>query len=165
VICRKPFRPRARRVTLVLMDVDGVLTDGSLPFTARGPAGRVFDVKDGAGIAIAHRFGLRTGLLSGRGGGDALARARGLGIREIHLEARDKITVCYIGDDILDLAVLRRVGLPVAPADAHPEVRRRVPFITGAAGGRGAVREVIDGILRARGLWGDVMRQIGGIAP
>ena len=177
MICRRPLRPRARRVSLVLMDVDGVLTDGGLPFTGRGPGGRVFDVKDGVGLFIARRLGLRVGLLSGRGGADVIERARDLGIDEVHLNAREKLPVyerilvrlgiedaevCYIGDDILDLPVLRRAGLPITPADGHPDVRRSVPFITRASGGHGAVREAIDAIVRAQGRWPIVMGWFGG---
>jgi 3-deoxy-D-manno-octulosonate 8-phosphate phosphatase (KDO 8-P phosphatase) len=177
MICRVPFRPRARRVVLLLMDVDGVLTDGGLPFSGRGAGARTFDVKDGAGIVIARRLGLRTGLISGRGGADVAERARDLGVEEVHLKTRDKLAVyervlarlgledaevCYVGDDIMDLPVLRRAGLAVAPADAHPEVRRRVPFVTRAAGGRGAVREVVDAMLKAQGRWETALRMFGG---
>ncbi len=108
------------------------------------------------------------------------ARARDLGIEEVSLGVRDKVAaydrilrrlglrdreVCYLGDDIMDLPVLRRAGLAVAPADAHPEVRRRVPFITRAAGGRGAVRETIDALLRAQGRWEAAMRTFAGSEP
>jgi 3-deoxy-D-manno-octulosonate 8-phosphate phosphatase (KDO 8-P phosphatase) len=172
VTARRGFAPRARKVALVLMDVDGVLTDGSLVASGTGDESRSFNVKDGAGIVMAHRLGLRTGFLSGRGGAAVARRARELGVSEVHLKVRDKgrvyaairnrlglddAQVCYIGDDLMDLPVLLRAGLPVAPADAHPDVLRRVPFVTHAPGGHGAVREVIDSIVRAQGHWRAVL--------
>ncbi|HKQ98471.1 MAG TPA: phenylphosphate carboxylase subunit delta, partial [Candidatus Polarisedimenticolia bacterium] len=133
---------------------------------------RSFDVKDGAGLVLARRLGWRTGFLSGRGGSAVAERARELQIDEVHLEVDDKprvyegikhrlrladAEVCYMGDDLMDLGVLLRAGLAVAPADAHPEVRRRVPFVTRARGGRGAVREVVDAIARAQGRWAEMI--------
>jgi len=172
LICRRPFRPRAARVALVLMDVDGVLTDGRLGLGENGREARSWHVRDGSGIVLARRAGLRTGFLSGRGDAGVRRRARELGVDEVHLRARDKGAVygemvrrlgldhkdvCYIGDDLVDLPVLSRVGVPVAVADAHPEVRRRVPFVTSAPGGRGAVREVIDALLQAQGRMREIL--------
>jgi 3-deoxy-D-manno-octulosonate 8-phosphate phosphatase (KDO 8-P phosphatase) len=154
------------------MDVDGVLTDGGLTVSGPGGESRSFNVKDGAGIVMAHRLGLRTGFLSGRGGVAVARRARELGVGEVHLKVGDKgrayaailkrlgledAQICYIGDDLMDLPVLLRAGLPVAPADAHPEVLRRVPFVTRAPGGHGAARETIDAIARAQGRWPAVL--------
>jgi 3-deoxy-D-manno-octulosonate 8-phosphate phosphatase (KDO 8-P phosphatase) len=165
---RRSFGARARRVRMLLLDVDGVLTDGRLLLGGPGREQRQFDVKDGAGLVLARRLGWRTGFLSGRGGPAVAERARELGIDEVHLRVDDKprvyegikrrlgiadAAICYMGDDLMDLGVLLRAGLPVAPADAHPEVRRRVPFVTRAAGGRGAVREVVDAVARAQGRW------------
>lgn len=172
MICRVPLRTRARRVALVLMDVDGVLTDGRIIYTESDQEGRAFDAKDGVALAIAREVGLRTGILSGRGGAAVLRRAKELRMDEIHLEVRDKLPayerilrrrklsdaeICYIGDDLVDLPVLLRAGMAVGVSDAHPEVRRRAAFVTRAKGGRGAVREVIDAILRAQGRWETVM--------
>jgi 3-deoxy-D-manno-octulosonate 8-phosphate phosphatase (KDO 8-P phosphatase) len=180
VICRAPLRPRARRVALVLMDVDGVLTDGGVAYMERDREGRTFDVRDGVGLVIARRAGLLTGVLSGRGGAAVLRRAQELGMDEVHLRIRDKLRayerilrrrrladaqVCYIGDDLIDLPVLARAGLAVGVADAHSEVRRRVSFLTRARGGRGAVREVIDAILRAQGRWESVLGWFAGGGP
>jgi 3-deoxy-D-manno-octulosonate 8-phosphate phosphatase (KDO 8-P phosphatase) len=172
VTCRKPFGGRARRVTLVLMDVDGVLTDGRLGLGDHGREVRRWHVRDGSGIVLARRAGLQVGFLSGRGDAGVRRRARELGVDEVHLLARDKgavyadirdrlgledRAVCYIGDDLVDLPVLRRVGVPVAVADAHAEVRRRVPFVTVARGGDGAVREVIDALLQAQGRMPEIL--------
>ena len=166
-------------MTLVLMDVDGVLTDGGITFTGADQEARTFDAKDGVALVIAHRLGLRTGLISGRGSAAVLRRARELRMEEIHLRTHDKLQayerilkrtrltdaqVCYIGDDLVDLPILARAGMAVAVADAHPEVKRRVPFVTRAAGGRGAVREVIDAIIRAQGRWETVVGWFAGEA-
>lgn len=174
---RNPFRARARRVALLLMDVDGVLTDGRLGLGDHGRETRFWHVRDGSGIVLARRAGLRVGFLSGRGDAGVRRRARELGVEEVHLQARDKGAVydeirdrlgladrevCYVGDDLVDLPVLRRVGLPVAVADAHPEVRRRVPFVTSAPGGAGAVREVIDAVLAAQGRMRDILARFEG---
>ena len=169
---RVAFRSRARRVRLILLDVDGVLTDGGLAFGSSGREGRTFHVRDGAGLAIARRLGFLTGFLSGREGADLRQRARELRVDEVHLGTRDKLSVyaailarrrltddqvCYMGDDLVDLPVLARAGVAAAPADAHPDVLRSVPFVTRAAGGRGAVREVIDAIVRAQGKMATVL--------
>lgn len=168
---------RARRVAMVLMDVDGVLTDRRIIYDgARGEA-KAFDVRDGAGVRLAREAGLHTGVISGRGGAATLRRAEELKMDEIHLGVKDKLAryetikrrrgledaqVCFIGDDVLDLPILEVAGMPVAVADAHPEVLRRARFVTRQAGGRGAVREVIDTILMAQGRWTDLMRRFAG---
>jgi 3-deoxy-D-manno-octulosonate 8-phosphate phosphatase (KDO 8-P phosphatase) len=179
VIGSAAFRTRARRVTFILMDVDGVLTDGRLRIGAGPGESRTFHVRDGSGIVIARRLGVRTGFLSGRGDAGVRRRARELGVDEVILGARNKRAVyedllrrlglgneevCYIGDDLVDLPVLRRAGLPVVVADAHPEVRRGAPFITRAPGGFGAVREVIDAIVRAQGKMRQVLAMFEGTA-
>jgi len=151
------------------MDVDGVLTDGRLSISGRDTEWKTYDVKDGAGL---WRVGLRTGVIWGRGGVAVARRAEELGMHEVHLHVSDKLQtylrvsrrlkladaqVCYVGDDVTDLPVLARVGMPVAVADAHDEVLRRVPFVTRAPGGRGAVREVVDAIIKAQGKWEEVV--------
>lgn len=174
---RIALSPRSRRVALILMDVDGVLTDGRIRYPDSGGEIKTFDARDGAGLVLARRAGLRTGLISGRGGPAVRRRAQELGLSEIHLKVKDKLAaylrilkadglddaqVCYIGDDFVDLPVLARAGLSVAVADAHPEVLRRVDFVTAAPGGRGAVREVIDAILQAQGRWDEVLGWFAG---
>lgn len=164
--CRVALQPRARRVSMVLMDVDGVLTDGGIWYSDSEREAKRYDVKDGVALWMARRLGLRTGLISGRAGTGALRRARELKMDEIHFRARDKLAtyqgilrrrrlsdaqICYIGDDLIDLPILMRAGLPVAVADAHPDVLRRARFVTRAPGGHGAIREVVDAILSAQG--------------
>jgi 3-deoxy-D-manno-octulosonate 8-phosphate phosphatase (KDO 8-P phosphatase) len=160
------LRARARPISLVLMDVDGVMTDGGILFIDSGSEGRIFDAKDGVGIWLLRRAGLLTGVISGRTSPAVRRRARELRMDEIHLKVRDKLTVyeeirtrrgledaeiSFIGDDVVDLPLLERVGLPVAPADAHPAALRAARMITSAPGGHGAIREVADFVLQSQG--------------
>jgi len=159
---------RARKIKLVLLDVDGVLTDGKVLLHPDGTESKQFDIKDGTAIVLAIRLGLRVGFLSARSSAATAQRAAQLGVTLVHqgvankLEAYEQILdqlllqdgdVAYMGDDILDLPVLMRVGLSAAPADAVREVRARVTWTSGAAGGHGAVRELIELILRAQDKW------------
>ncbi len=173
------MRARARRIRWVLMDVDGVLTDGGIVYVGSRSEGRVFDVKDGVGIWLLRRGGLRTGVISGRSSIAVRRRARELGMEEVHLRVRNKLRVyeeilrrrrisddevCFIGDDVVDIPVLARVGMPIAVADAHPEAKRVARFVTRASGGRGAVREIADIILSSQGKMGDLLRRLGEIS-
>lgn len=152
---------------MVLMDCDGVLTDGGVVFASGGGEIKRFDSKDGVGMRLAQSLGLDVGIVTGRRSEMVRRRARELGVREVHQKVWDKLALvgrllrrrrlgfphlCFIGDDVLDLPVLQRAGLAVAPADAHPEVLRRVHWVTRRRGGRGAVREVLDRLIEARGL-------------
>jgi len=163
---------RASRVRVILFDVDGVLTDGTLLLHADGSESKVFDIKDGTGIVWAQRLGLTVGLLSARSSATTTQRASQLGITLVHqgvaskLETFEQITdslmlddeaVAYMGDDILDLPVLARVGLAAAPADAVEDVRSRVHWVAHAKGGAGAARELIELILRAQGRWDSLL--------
>lgn len=173
-------RIAARTVQLVLMDVDGVMTDGSIYFVEGRSEGRVFDAKDGVGIWLLRRAGLSTGVISGRGSAAVRRRAKELGMEEVHLKVKDKRKVyleilkrrglsddevCFIGDDVVDLGVLALVGLGVAPSDAHPVVRNAATWITRARGGKGAVREVADFILTAQGKLGSLLEALRGHQP
>ena len=159
---------RCRRLKLVLSDVDGVMTDGTVLFLPGGGEARAFHVRDGLGVVLTHRAGLRTGILSGRSSPDVEHRARELGIGLVRQGVADKVEtlrqilaeeglgaheVAYIGDDVNDLGVMRAVGLSAAPADAPFEVRAAAEMVTDAAGGRGCLREFLEAILRARGDW------------
>ena len=166
------IQERAARVRLILFDVDGVLTDGTLLMHADGSESKVFDIKDGTGIVWAQRLGLTVGFLSARSSASTAQRAAQLGITLVHqgvaskLETYEQIAdslmldddqIAYMGDDILDLPVLARVGLAAAPVDAAPDVRSRVHWVATARGGAGAARELIELILRAQGLWESVL--------
>ena len=163
---------QAARVRLLLFDVDGVLTDGKVLLHADGTESKVFDIKDGTGIVWAQRLGLTVGLLSARASAATGQRAAQLGITLVHqgvaskLETYEQIAdslmldddeIAYMGDDILDLPVLARVGLAAAPADAAEDVRTRVHWVAQARGGAGAARELIELILRSQGLWDSVL--------
>jgi 3-deoxy-D-manno-octulosonate 8-phosphate phosphatase (KDO 8-P phosphatase) len=165
---------RARKTRLLMMDVDGVLTDGRIIQDRHGFELKVFDVKDGHGIVMAHRAKLRTALISGRESDTITRRAQELGIEFVFqktwnkLEVYDKIMadtkllhdeVAYIGDDLVDIPLLRRVGLAVAVADAVDEVKAASHLITQRSGGQGAVREVIEFILRAQGHWDTLLER------
>jgi 3-deoxy-D-manno-octulosonate 8-phosphate phosphatase (KDO 8-P phosphatase) len=165
---------RARKTRLLIMDVDGVLTDGRIIQDGHGHELKVFDVKDGHGIVMAHRAKLRTALISGRESETITRRAEELGIELVFqkiwnkLEVYEKILVdtelthdevAYIGDDLIDIPLLRRVGLAVAVADAVDEVKAAVHLITQRPGGQGAVREVIELILKAQGQWDSLIER------
>jgi len=163
---------QAARVRLILFDVDGVLTDGKVLLHADGSESKIFDIKDGTGIVWAQRLGLTVGFLSARASAATAQRAAHLGITLVHqgvankLETYDQIAdslmldddeIAYMGDDILDLPVLSRVGLAAAPADAAEDVLSRVHWVARARGGAGAARELIELVLRAQGLWDGVI--------
>ena len=163
-----PINAKASKIKLLLFDVDGVLTDGKILLHADGSESKQFDIKDGTGIIWAQRAGLTVGLLSARTSAATGQRAAQLGITLVHqgvaskLESYEQIVdslllddeqVAYMGDDILDLPVLVRVGLSTAPADAVEDVRARVHWVSSARGGQGAARDLIEVILRAQGRW------------
>jgi len=168
------LQAKASRIRLLLFDVDGVLTDGAVVMHADGSESKGFHIRDGAAIVWAQRAGLTVGLLSARSSGATAHRAAQLAVRivaqgvasklaayeQIARDARvDDAAVAYMGDDLLDLPVLARVGFSAAPADAAQEVRERVDWVSAAGGGRGAVRELIELVLRAQQRWDDVLRQ------
>jgi 3-deoxy-D-manno-octulosonate 8-phosphate phosphatase (KDO 8-P phosphatase) len=156
---------RAARIRLVLLDVDGVLTDGRIWYGPEGEALKAFDVRDGHGIVLLREH-LDFGVISGRPGLATRKRLEELRFKHLIFSERDKLAgyarlgqlgipddeVAYMGDDVNDLPLLARVGLSACPADARPEVREAVHFVASAPGGRGAVRELCDLIRRARGV-------------
>ena len=159
---------RASRIRLILFDVDGVLTDGKILLHADGSESKQFDIKDGSAIVWAPRLGLTVGFLSARTSASTAQRAAQLGVTLLHqgvaskVETYDQIVdalllenehVAYMGDDVLDLPVLTRAGLAAAPADAAPDVRERVHWVSAANGGYGCARDLIELILKAQGKW------------
>jgi 3-deoxy-D-manno-octulosonate 8-phosphate phosphatase (KDO 8-P phosphatase) len=164
---------RAQAIRLLILDIDGVLTDGRLYFDAKGETLKVFHVRDGHGIKMAQRGGLEVAMVSGRRSDAAFHRARELGISRFYEGVRDKAAilaellaalnltsaeVAAVGDELVDLPLFHRVGLGVAVADAVPEVKAAAHWITGLPGGRGAVREVCDLLLKAQGRWEELLR-------
>ncbi|MBT8040115.1 MAG: HAD hydrolase family protein [Xanthomonadales bacterium] len=158
---------RASRIRLFAMDVDGVLTDGKLYYDGQGGEAKAFSTRDGLGLALLLRHGVELALITARESQAVARRAAELGIERVYQGSRRKLDaynalltdtglepeqVCYAGDDWVDLPVLLRVGLSVTVADGDPIVRQRVHWVTRRAGGDGAVREVCDLILAARGL-------------
>ena len=156
---------RARRVKLMIFDVDGVLTDGGLRYGPEGELIKTFNVLDGHGIKLLQQNGVKTGIISARQSPIVTRRAADLGISVLLQSVHDKRSAfertaeeagvphgeCgFMGDDVIDLPVMLRVGFAVSVPNGHPEVTRRAHYVTRAAGGRGAVREVCDFILRAQ---------------
>jgi len=161
-------RERASRIRFILLDADGVLTDGRIYLDSAGQESRAFSVLDGFGIRLGQRAGLQFGVMSGRKSEVVSKRAAELGIEEVHQGVLDKLSrfeelqarlglsadeVCFVGDDLIDLPVLRRVGLSAAPSNAVAEVLQAVHLVTDRPGGKGAVRELVDLILHASGRW------------
>ncbi|MDX6693970.1 MAG: 3-deoxy-D-manno-octulosonate 8-phosphate phosphatase phosphatase [Blastocatellia bacterium] len=165
---------RAARVKLLLMDCDGVLTDGRITLLPDGDEQKSFHTRDGHGLVLLHRAGLSSGIISGRTSSSVTRRASDLGIRYVRQGTWDKIVefeetlaeagvdeseTAFIGDDVTDIPLMQRVGLAVAVADATEETRAAAHYVTQLPGGFGAVREVTDLILKAQGRWAELMRK------
>jgi|ERR1051326_4015259 3-deoxy-D-manno-octulosonate 8-phosphate phosphatase (KDO 8-P phosphatase) len=165
---------RAQAIKLVLMDCDGVLTDGRLWLMSGGDEQKSFHTHDGQGISLLHRGGLRTGIISGRTSTAVDRRAQDLRMTYVKQYAQDKIQAleeiladaqvnaeecAYIGDDLPDIPVMQRVQLAVAVADATEETKQAAHYVTALKGGHGAVREVCDLILKSQGRWDELMKK------
>lgn len=166
---------RAAHLKLLLFDVDGTLTDGTVRIRDDGSESKVFSIRDGAGLVLAQRAGLEMGFLSARHSAATLHRATQLAVKVVEQSSMNKLAVYerllserglgdadvgFMGDDLLDLPVLKRVGLAACPADAVVEVRHRAHWVSGLPGGRGAVREFIELVLKARGDWPGLLARI-----
>lgn len=158
--------PQARQVRLLLLDVDGVLTDGSITYLSGGGESKSFNTQDGLGIKLLQESGVAVGIITARTSEAVERRARDLRFAHVFQGQEDKLTVyeailketglrppqtAYMGDDLMDLPLLNRVGFAAAPANAVPEIRQRAHYTTERGGGRGAVREICDLILEAQG--------------
>ena len=163
---------RAAAVRMILFDVDGVLTDGRVVINADGSESKTFFIRDGIAMVWAQRAGIKVGFLSARLSPTTPHRAAQLGVTLVYHGVSSKLAtyeriladhgltdadVAYMGDDVVDLAVLARVGLATAPADCVDEVRSRAHWVTTQAGGGGAARELVERILRVQGLWDGVV--------
>lgn len=172
----RPTPAALAAIEFLLLDVDGVLTDGRLWFDPNGAEYKAFHVHDAAGLAYWHRSGGRSGFLSGRGGHSVERRAKELGIHEVFLNRIDKGTafqellqrtkldpqrIAYVGDDLVDLPVLRSVGFAVTVPEARPDVFPVVHHVTTRAAGFGAVRDVIEQLLAAREQWTAIVERGG----
>jgi 3-deoxy-D-manno-octulosonate 8-phosphate phosphatase (KDO 8-P phosphatase) len=155
------------KITFVLMDMDGVLTDGTIIYSTGGEHIKVFSVYDGYGIERGHQLGMKFGIISGRSSEVNILRAKKLHIEELYQDCKDKVSAfeeikskyklgnesfCYIGDEVFDMPLLRKVAFSCAPANAVEEVKEEVHYVTKKRGGEGAIREIIDLILKKRGL-------------
>ncbi|ADW19448.1 3-deoxy-D-manno-octulosonate 8-phosphate phosphatase, YrbI family [Desulfobulbus propionicus DSM 2032] len=158
--------PQARQIRLLLLDVDGVLTDGTITYTSGGGETKSFNTQDGLGIKLLQDSGVAVGIITARTSEAVARRAQDLRLAHVFQGKQDKLTVYesilkqtglrppqtgFMGDDLMDLPILNRVGLAVAPANAVAEIRQRVHYTTERGGGHGAVREVCDLILEAQG--------------
>jgi YrbI family 3-deoxy-D-manno-octulosonate 8-phosphate phosphatase len=166
------FDEQANKISLILSDVDGVLTDGGIIFDNEGIETKRFHIRDGLGIKVWQRAGLQFGIVTGRSSNVVQIRAQELGIRIVRQGFEEKLPivrdiisslalspdqVCYIGDDLPDIPAMQYVGMPVAVADAAIDVRNAASFISECPGGHGAIREVIERILRTQGKWTEVL--------
>ncbi len=171
---REEIERRAARVKLLMLDCDGVLTDGRITLVSGGDEEKSFHTRDGHGLVLLHRAGLQSAVISGRTSSALARRARDLGIRHIHQGTHDKIVefkqvleaanvtgdeVAYLGDDVTDIPLMRRCLLACAVADATEDTRAHAHYVTRLPGGRGAVRELCELILKAQGRWDELMRR------
>jgi 3-deoxy-D-manno-octulosonate 8-phosphate phosphatase (KDO 8-P phosphatase) len=169
-------KKRAARIKIILMDVDGTMTDGSVTLLSQSDGTaleiKTFDAHDGQGLTLAHTAGLRTGCITGRESAALLRRAREMKMEFIYMKQPLKVPayeeilkkagvsdseVAYIGDDLPDLPLLRRVGLAVAVGDAVIEVKQAAHYTTKAVAGHGAVREAIEVVLKSKGVWKEMI--------
>lgn len=170
------LKEKIKKIRLLILDVDGVLTDGKIVLDERGREIKVFNVQDGFGIVLFRRAGHKTAILSARAAKAVEARARDLKIDKVCQDASPKVNVykrllrdfklkdaqvCFVGDDLPDMEVLKRVGVSVAVPDAADEVKKNVDYVTKRRGGDGAVREVVELILKGQGKWPATLKAYG----
>ncbi len=170
------LKARFKKIKLLLLDVDGVLTDGRIIYDSRGRDSKFFDVHDGLGVFVLHKSGIKTILITAKSSKTIKPRAKDMRVTEVFADIFPKTAVlerilkkynvsldeiCFMGDDLVDLSLMRKVGLPVAVANASSEIKEAAIFITNRSGGRGAVREVAELILKSQGKWKDVLEFYG----
>ena len=168
------MKDRLAKIRLLLLDVDGILTDGRIIYDHDGVESKMFDVKDGHGLKLIQRAGIRVGIITGRSSEVVALRARELGIDIVYQGAKEKMVpyreileklglkddeVAYMGDDLVDLPVLTRVGFSATVADAVEDIKPYVHYVAQKKGGRAAVREVCDLLLKESGKWSEVTRR------
>jgi 3-deoxy-D-manno-octulosonate 8-phosphate phosphatase (KDO 8-P phosphatase) len=165
---------KLKRIKLLLLDVDGVMTDGRVIYHDTGAETKIFHIKDGLGIKMLMDAGIEVGIVTGRASRALLHRCDNLGISLVFDQVLDKTSVleviskekgvkaehiAFVGDDLVDIPLMKKVGLSVAVADAHEIVLEHANMVTAAQGGAGAVREVCEAILKAQGLWDKVLER------
>lgn len=163
---------RARKIKVLLLDVDGVMTDGRIIYSNSGEEFKNFDVNDGLGIMLVKRAGIKTAILTAKGSRIVAKRAKELKIDKVYKDFHYKIKalgpicrafrvkeeeICFIGDDVIDVPILKRIGLAVCPPNAMDDVKCFARLITRKPGGRGAVREVCDLLIKAQGKWKEAL--------
>lgn len=164
----KSLIAKIKKVKLLLLDVDGVLTDGRIIYDSRGCDLKLFDVHDGMGVHVLRKAGIPAILVTAKNSKAIVPRARDMGVAEVFSDVSPKTSVlegimkkygvdadelCFVGDDLVDLCIMKRVGLAVAVANGCAEVRKAADLVTTKRGGRGAVRELAEIILKTQGLW------------
>ncbi len=168
-----PVQKKAVKIKLILLDVDGVLTDGGIIIDDRGVEAKRFDVRDGQGIAALIYFGIKVGFITGRYSNIVRRRAKELGVTIVYQGVKNKVQIydrikrktglkdeqiAYVGDDILDLPILRKVGLAITVRDGWPGLNSQIDYMTKRGGGKGAVREVSELVLEAQDMWKELLR-------
>ena len=166
---------KLKKIKLLLLDVDGVLTDGGIIYHDNGAETKVFNVKDGLGIRLLLEAGIHLGIITGRRSNALSFRCKDLGINLIYDGVKNKIDVldalldqtgvsaeevAFIGDDLPDLRLMKTIGLSIAVGDAHKMILDNADMVTSANGGQGAVREVCETILKAKGLWENILERL-----
>jgi 3-deoxy-D-manno-octulosonate 8-phosphate phosphatase (KDO 8-P phosphatase) len=164
----KKLRDRLKKIKFLLLDVDGVLTDGRIVYDSKGNDSKFFDVHDGLGVHLLGRMGIKTILITAKGSGSIKPRAKDMRVEAVYenilpkTKVYDKVCkkyglkdseICFVGDDLVDLCVLKKAGVPVATHNAAREIKQAALYVTKRDGGRGAVREVAELILKSKGLW------------
>ena len=165
-----------RKIKLLLLDVDGVLTDGRIIYDSRGAELKFFDVHDGLGVYVLHKTGIPTILITAKGSKTIRPRARDMKVTEVFADVFPKTAVlgkimkkykvsvdeiCFVADDLVDLSLMHKVGLPIAVGNASNEIKEAAVYVTAHTGGRGAVREVAEMILKSQGKWKDILKFYG----
>lgn len=167
------LREKAKKIKLLLLDVDGVLTDGRIIYDSRGRDSKFFDVHDGLGVYVLRKAGIKTILITAKGSRTIRPRARDMQVAEVFADISPKTAVlekilkkykvdineiCFVGDDLVDLCLMKKVGFPIAVFNACPEIKQAAAFVTIREGGRGAVREIAELILKSQGKWNDALK-------
>ncbi len=175
-LIKEELKARFRKVKLLLLDVDGVLTDGRIIYDSSGKDSKFFDVHDGLGVYCLYKFGINTVIITAKNSKTISPRSKDMRVAEVFVDifpktaVLDKIIkkyrvtleeICFVGDDLVDLSLLRKIGLPVAVANASSDVKEAAAYVTDCRGGRGAVREVAELILKSQGKWKDVLEFYG----